>query len=726
MTGCRWLLAALVSACLALGPGAGPVPDFTFIHCTDLHAPAGESFRRGPPGGPQFGSAEVVAQIKTLTAPLRLPSYGITVPAPEFAIATGDLTEFGGLNGWWDQYLQLWQRAPFPVYHESGNHDATWACQRFRIRQLHGQAYYSFDRDGCHFIGLDSATPQDPRPSFGEEELLWLRHDLARVAPETPLFIYCHHPIDSSEFASLYERDRLLDLLRPYNVALLLVGHGHAVEHRVVAGVDQVMGGSTFGVAPGHAVVSVKDGILRVAYRRAAEPEPSQPVLEKPLPHHPNYPHVTIESPREREALTRSGLLISARIDRDDVSSVGWQADDQEDRRGTLRPSDYRVRQQRPGWLWGTFTRGWEPGAHFLRVVFHTDGGDFQRSVSFTTAGGAVQARWRAYLEGSSKATPAVEGDTVYVGADDGGLYALDRRSGRRRWRFMTGGEVLTGPLARDGVVYFGSGDGHFYAVDRRGRERWRFEAGGPVYSSPIWTDGMLLFGANDARFYALDAETGRPRWTSDAPGYAIESRPFVAGDTVYFGAWDTFLYALDLKDGHLKWRTEGAGSAASTPGAARYYSPADAAPVVAGGKVYVADRAYMLTILDAATGAVLGTRRGVSAVGLAKDGKAVYLRGTDGDLRKIDLAGCELWSRPAYTGYVPTAPVEVDGVVYSAGGTGRVVALDSVDGRHIWEYQATPRLYLLSDVAAADGTAYVGGMDGSVTALTGGGASRD
>src|SRR5204862_7883975 len=105
MTALRCLVAALAAAYLALGPAGGPVSDFTFIHCTDVHVPAGVSLRTGPAGGPRLGSAEVVAQIKTLTAPLRLVPYGVTVPAPEFAIVTGDLTEFGGLNGWWDDYL---------------------------------------------------------------------------------------------------------------------------------------------------------------------------------------------------------------------------------------------------------------------------------------------------------------------------------------------------------------------------------------------------------------------------------------------------------------------------------------------------------------------------------------------------------------------------------------------------------------------------------------------
>ncbi|MGV3719583.1 MAG: metallophosphoesterase family protein, partial [Actinomycetota bacterium] len=198
-----FVVAALLVPRASTSAASTSVTDFSFVHCSDVHVPPGVTRRTGPEGGPQFGSTEILAQIKTLTGPIDLPPYKVSVPRPAFAIATGDLTEFGGLNGWWDQYLQLWQGAPFPVYHESGNHDSTWACQRYRIRELHGGAYYSFNQNGCHFIGWDSATPQDPRPSFGEEGIRWLREDLKRLDPKTPIFLFCHHPIDSSEFASL-------------------------------------------------------------------------------------------------------------------------------------------------------------------------------------------------------------------------------------------------------------------------------------------------------------------------------------------------------------------------------------------------------------------------------------------------------------------------------------------------------------------------------------------
>lgn len=711
----RLLIPLLLASTLTVSgpPATAPaVPDFTFVHCSDIHVPPGVTRKTGPDPGPKFGSAEVVAQIKSLTGPIELKPYGVTVPAPAFAIATGDLTEFGGLSGWWEQYTQLWQGTPFPVYHESGNHDATWACQRFHIRQLHGGAYYSFDRFGCHFIGWDSATPQDPRPSFGEEEIRWLREDLKRFPRATPIFVFFHHPVDSSELASLYERDRLLDLLRPYNLALLLVGHGHAAQYRLVSGVDQVMGGSTFGAAPGYAVVSVKDGVLRVAYRRGWDPAPTQPLLERRLNARSVYPAIRIAAPAEGSSLTGSTLRLRTAVD--GITPVGarWQADDERGREGELTAAGR-------AWEAGIETSEWEPGCHYLRVLFRTAKGEtFQRTTRFYTAPESGRVLWRAFMGGSGKGSPAVEGDLVVAGAQDGFLYAFRRQDGRFRWKFRTGGEILAQPLAANGVFIVGSGDGKVYAVDRAGKRRWVFDAGYPVYSPAVAADGKIVVAANNGRIYALNPADGSNVWENQSPTYSIESRPFVKDGAVYYGAWDTFVYAIDLKDGSLRWKTPGTGSAASAPGVARYYSPADAGPVVAGGKVWIADRAYHLTLLDTATGKVTGEQQKVSSVALSGDGRSVYLRGTDGNLRKVGADGSEIWSAPARTSFLPSAPAEKGGIVYSATATGRLLALSAADGKLLWEYQTTPRLYVFSDPVPAAGAVYVTGMDGSLTAL--------
>ncbi len=226
-----------------------------------------------------------------------------------------------------------------------------------------------------------------------------------------------------------------------------------------------------------------------------------------------------------------------------------------------------------------------------------------------------------------------------------------------------------------------------------------------------------MLFGSNDSNFYAVDPKTHEACWVFEEPGYTIEVKPFVDGETVYFGAWDQYVYAVDVKTGDLKWKCLGHGSETRAI-AKRYYSPADCGPVASGGKVFVADRNFDLSIIDASGGTIVGSRDRCTSVGLSEDGKAVYLRKPWVSLTKIDLDGSEIWSVPAEVDSVPAAPVEKDGVVYVASRLGLVQAFRASDGTELWKYQATPLLYVLSEVDAADGVVYISGMDGSVTAI--------
>jgi outer membrane protein assembly factor BamB len=50
-------------------------------------------------------------------------------------------------------------------------------------------------------------------------------------------------------------------------------------------------------------------------------------------------------------------------------------------------------------------------------------------------------------------------------GSDDHNLYALDAVSGQNHWSFQTGGKVQSSPTVVDGIVYVGSDDGKLYAI---------------------------------------------------------------------------------------------------------------------------------------------------------------------------------------------------------------------------------------------------------------------
>ena len=70
------------------------------------------------------------------------------------------------------------------------------------------------------------------------------------------------------------------------------------------------------------------------------------------------------------------------------------------------------------------------------------------------------------YLRGGSAvlSSPAISGDLIYVGANDGMLHALDRESGHSRWDFDFGVPVASSPAVSGNTVYVCALDGNVYA----------------------------------------------------------------------------------------------------------------------------------------------------------------------------------------------------------------------------------------------------------------------
>ena len=64
--------------------------------------------------------------------------------------------------------------------------------------------------------------------------------------------------------------------------------------------------------------------------------------------------------------------------------------------------------------------------------------------------------------------SPAIAGDTVYigVGVGDGTLLALDATTGATRWSYRTGAGILSTPSVAGRAVYVGSDDGRVYAFE--------------------------------------------------------------------------------------------------------------------------------------------------------------------------------------------------------------------------------------------------------------------
>ncbi len=164
----------------------------------------------------------------------------------------------------------------------------------------------------------------------------------------------------------------------------------------------------------------------------------------------------------------------------------------------------------------------------------------------------------------------------VYVGGNDGHLYALDTKSGEERWRCdfvsdapadpphlpgmqarLRGTRARPTALVSDGETLFLSvfDQGRVIAVNATtGKQLWSFQARGWVYGAAVATEKHVFFGSQDKAFYCLDKKTGKKLWSRETKG-GIESGGAVDDKFVYFGSCDGGLYCLNQSDGKERWR---------------------------------------------------------------------------------------------------------------------------------------------------------------------------
>ena len=133
---------------------------------------------------------------------------------------------------------------------------------------------------------------------------------------------------------------------------------------------------------------------------------------------------------------------------------------------------------------------------------------------------GNLRLKWAFGVDGAIRmaSQPALAGGAIYLGAQDGNVYALDQSSGCLRWQFHAPAEVRTGIVVsswnRDDVsarprVYFGDLIGNVYAVDAiSGNLGWQDHV--DAHASSTLTAAPVLHG--DRLYVAVSSiEEGVP-----------------------------------------------------------------------------------------------------------------------------------------------------------------------------------------------------------------------
>lgn len=204
-------------------------------------------------------------------------------------------------------------------------------------------------------------------------------------------------------------------------------------------------------------------------------------------------------------------------------------------------------------------------------------------------------------------AQPLVDGDTVYVGAGDGGFHAVDIANGARRWRFDTRGAIRNAAALAGEQIFVGSADHVVYALERAsGRELWRRDTGAAVDAAPVVHAGRVLVGNRGAGLLSLDAATGEKKWRLFFWGSWVESTPVVRDGVIYVGSSDLRrVSAIDPAEGKVLWRSDVYGWSWGTPLVTDRHIYVGAA----GGTPYFIRHAASFSVLDRRTGRLLARR---------------------------------------------------------------------------------------------------------------------
>ena len=161
---------------------------------------------------------------------------------PAFVLHTGDITHLSRAAEF-DQAAQLLSGLRVSEVHTvPGEHDVTDGDGREYFARYGGpsknRGYYSFDQAGVHFVALNNVMSFKPGglASLGDDQLAWLKDDLAGRSASQPLVLFGHMPM-----WTIYEpwgwgsadSDQVLALVARFGSVTVLNGHIHQIVSKV-------------------------------------------------------------------------------------------------------------------------------------------------------------------------------------------------------------------------------------------------------------------------------------------------------------------------------------------------------------------------------------------------------------------------------------------------------------------------------------------------------------
>lgn len=309
----------------------------------------------------------------------------------------------------------------------------------------------------------------------------------------------------------------------------------------------------------------------------------------------------------------------------------------------------------------------------------------------------------------------ALESDALYAAAINGGVFALDPKTGVTIWQSKTKSRVISGPTVAADLVYVGTLDGDVIALKRAdGKEAWRHRLLSEVVGAPVASGDIVVVRTVDGRQFGLSVSDGSRVWNFDRaePNLTLRglSKPLILGNRVYIGMDSGKLVALNLADGVPAWEQN--LSVPTGRSELERLTDVDADLLAADNGIYAVSYGNDIALIDPVAGESRWRRSIKSYTGMNVGGQHLYVTDNDGLLWSLDAdTGAVSWkqeslkyrrlSTPAVFGNYVVAGDYQGYLHWFEQGEGRVVARVNLDKQAVITSPVSDgeRLYVL-DVA--------------------------
>jgi Icc protein len=207
-------------------PMAGDQRALTFVQISDTHI-----------GFHKEANPDVVGSLRRAIADINALPH-----SPAFVLHTGDVSHLSRPEEFGQAKEILKEIRVDRIHTVPGEHDAiddgVNGYLKFFAHDDTGKAWYSFDQGGVHFIALNNVLnfKMGRLAALGDEQLAWMKRDLAGITYSTPVVVLAHIPL-----WTIYEpwgwgtadSDAAMALLRQYGSVTVLNGHIHQVLQKV-------------------------------------------------------------------------------------------------------------------------------------------------------------------------------------------------------------------------------------------------------------------------------------------------------------------------------------------------------------------------------------------------------------------------------------------------------------------------------------------------------------